>query len=303
METLTGIVFDIKKYSIHDGPGIRTTVFLKGCHLNCAWCHNPEGISPLSEILFFENRCISCLDCVEACPYQAISFVDGQRIHDPDLCQGCGTCADICPAEATTIAGTQMTVAEVVSEIETDVIYYDQSGGGTTFSGGEPLYQVAYLEALLEACKDRGIHTVVDTSGHVPFENIDRIRSLVDLFLYDVKLMDSERHLQNTGVPNQRILNNLVSLGQTGARIIARIPIIPGINDDQDNLDKTGRFLASLGTLQDINILPYHRAATEKYNRMNNTYPLTEIKPPSGDHMAQIAEHLESFGLSVSING
>jgi pyruvate formate lyase activating enzyme len=303
MDPSDGIVFDIKKFSLHDGPGIRTTVFLKGCPLQCTWCHNPEGISPRSEIHFFERRCIACLDCLDTCLYQAISWETGTRVHHLERCQRCGLCVEVCPAEALQLAGTPMGVADVLAEIEKDVLYYDQSGGGATFSGGEPLVQIEFLTALLAGCRDRGIHTAVDTCGHVPYAFFEQVHSLVDLFLYDVKLMDPQRHLEHTGVPNQRILGNLESLARNGAALIARIPIIPGINDDSENIDAAGVFLASLGNIQAVNILPYHRAAAEKYQRMNNLYTLRDLRPPSDDHLFHIASHLESFGLLVNIGG
>jgi len=303
MAILTGNIFDIKKFSIHDGPGIRTTVFLKGCPLHCVWCHNPEGISPHTEIHFWTRRCISCHECVAACKNNAITFLDGKRLYHPELCQGCGNCADACPAEATQIIGVPMTVIEIMDEIEKDVVFYDQSGGGVTFSGGEPLLQIEFLERLLVACKDSGIHTAVDTSGHVPFEKIARVQPLVDLFLYDLKIIDPNRHFQYTGVPNRRILKNLETLVQSGANLIIRIPIIPGINDDPENINQTGRYLAALGKDQKVNILPYHRAATDKYLRMKHDYTLMAVQPPSDDHMAAIAERLERYDLRVSIGG
>jgi pyruvate formate lyase activating enzyme len=303
MQTPTGIVFDIKKFSIHDGPGIRTTVFLKGCPLHCSWCHNPEGISPSSEIQYWDKRCIGCQECVEACEHQAIAFVDEQRVHYPDLCQGCGACAQACPAEAIELIGSIMTVSEVIEAIEKDVIYYDQSGGGASFSGGEPLLQTEFLRAVLKACKDHDIHTVVDTSGYVSFNNFSKIRPLVDLFLYDIKLMDTDRHIQYTGVPNQLILENMRELVKTGAQVTARIPIIPWINDDMDNIRQTGEFLRSLGSLQEVNLLPYHRAATHKYQRLGSNYLLPEVLPPSDSQMSRIAWELDNYGLSVKIGG
>ena len=303
METLTGIVFDIKKFSLHDGPGIRTTIFLKGCPLQCQWCHNPEGISYQREIQFFSNRCICCGDCVEACPNQALSFNGNQRIHDPYQCCACGACADVCPAEAASLVGTQLTVAEVMTEIKRDLIYYDQSGGGATFSGGEPLGQIEFLVGLLQACNDSGIHTTVDTCGHVPYDRIERVRPLVDLFLYDIKLMDPDGHLRYTGVPNHRILENIQTLSNTNSRVIVRIPIIPGVNDDRQNLEQTGRLLASLKTIPEVSILPYHGAAAEKYHRMKTPYHLTALIPPSDSHLIEIAERLERYGLLVTIGG
>jgi pyruvate formate lyase activating enzyme len=303
MQNPTGIVFDIKKFSIHDGPGIRITVFLKGCLLHCSWCHNPEGISPGSEIQYWDKRCIGCQECVEACEHRAIAFVDEQRVHYPDLCQGCGACAQACPAEAIELIGSIMTVSEVTEAIEKDVIYYDQSGGGVSFSGGEPLLQTEFLMEVLKACKDHGIHTVVDTSGYISYNNLNKIRPLVDLFLYDIKLMDTDRHIHHTGVPNQLILENLRELVKTGAQVIARIPIIPGINDDTDNIRQTGEFLKSLGTLQEVNLLPYHQAATHKYHRLGSEYLLPEVLPPTVSQMFRIAWELENFGISVKIGG
>jgi pyruvate formate lyase activating enzyme len=303
MHPLTGNVFDIKKFSIHDGPGIRTTVFLKGCPLHCTWCHNPEGISPSSEIQYWDKRCIGCQECVEVCENRAIAFINEVRFHYPELCQGCGACAQVCPTEAIELIGSRMTVLEVMEAIEKDVIYYDQSNGGVTFSGGEPLLQTEFLEAVLRACKDHGIHTVVDTSGYVSFGVLKKIKPLVDLFLYDIKLMDTDRHIQHTGVSNQLILENLRELVITGAQVTARIPIIPGINDDSDNICQTGDFLKSLGTLPEVNLLPYHRAATHKYQRIGSNYLLPEVMPPSDDQMSRITWELENYGLSVKIGG
>lgn len=303
MELPRGIIFDIKKFSIHDGPGIRTTVFLKGCPLHCLWCHNPEGISYKSEIHFFENRCIGCQDCVDACLNQALMFDGYQRIHDAYKCRACGSCAEVCPAEAAYLVGTPRTVQEVMDEIMTDLIYYDQSGGGVTFSGGEPLGQIEFLLALLTACQDNGIHTALDTCGHVPYEQIERVRPLVNLFLYDIKVMDSERHMRYTGVPNHRILENLTALSRSNSRVIARIPIIPGVNDDDENLNQTGLFLASLSNIQDVSILPYHRTATDKYRRMKANYQLIDLTPPTENRMIEIAESLEMYGLTVNIGG
>jgi pyruvate formate lyase activating enzyme len=303
MHPPTGIVFDIKKFSLHDGPGIRTTVFLKGCSLHCSWCHNPEGISPSAEIHYWDERCIQCHDCIEACEHGALSLEDGLRQYDPKQCAFCGCCAETCPSESIKLIGTKMHVSDVIREIEQDMIYYDQSGGGASFSGGEPLYQVDFLEALLVTCKDRGIHTTVDTSGFVPFKSIRRIMPYVDLFLFDVKIIDPEAHIQYTGVPNHRILHNLTELAKTKSRIIPRIPIIPGVNDGTENIIQTGEFLASQKAFSEVNILPYHRAAAQKYYRMGNDYILHDVLPPTEQQMSKIARELENFGFSVKIGG
>ncbi len=303
MRSTNGIVFDIKKFSVHDGPGIRTTIFLKGCPLHCAWCHNPEGQSPNKEIHFWSNRCIACHECIDACEYNALSLVENVPTRDQNLCQGCGACAEACPAEATELIGKTMTVSEVMQEIQKDILYYDQSGGGVTFSGGEPLLQVNFLEAILEVCKDRAIHSVVDTSGFVQYETIHRVRSLVDLFLYDIKIIDEFRHIHFTGVPNRLILDNLIALSNSGSDIIVRIPIIPGINDCIEDIDQLGKFLVTLEKVHPVNILPYHSIAIDKYARMNSVYSLQDLQPPTSERMVIVAEQLESFGLSVSIGG
>jgi len=301
--SISGTIFDIKKFSLHDGPGIRTTIFFKGCPLSCLWCHNPEGISRQSEIHFWEQRCISCYKCVEACKHNALSFLDGKRIHLPGLCDRCGVCAHVCPTDATELVGTKVTIPELMQEIAKDVIFYDESGGGVTISGGEPLLQVDFLEALLTACYDLGIRTAVDTSGYIPFEYLRRIQPLTDIFLYDVKLMDSDRHLQFTGVPNKLILENLKNLTKTGSNVIPRMPIIPQINDSDENLHATGRFLESLGCIQEFDILPYHNTAINKYLRMDNNYRLPDVKTPSDERMVEIARKLENYDFKVKIGG
>jgi len=303
MQSLTGLIFDIKKFSIHDGPGIRTTVFLKGCPLHCSWCHNPEGTSSNKEILFWENRCINCHECILACEHGALKAVSGRREYQPTSCHFCGACADACPTEATRLVGTDIQVSEIIQEIEKDIVFYDQSTGGATFSGGEPLLQIDFLESLLISCIEHGIHTAVDTSGYVPFENINRVQEFTDLFLYDIKLMDSDKHLQYTGVRNQLILENLSLLSKTGIDIIARIPIIPGVNDDFDNIHQTGEFLAGLGTIKEINILPFHNAAAHKYGRLGSKYLLPNVHPPAEELMLEIEMQLEKYGFIVGIGG
>jgi pyruvate formate lyase activating enzyme len=300
---ITGIVFDIKKFSIHDGPGIRTTVFFKGCPLSCWWCHNPEGQFPAPELVFREDRCIRCGACLEVCDQGAISW-DGDVVStDREKCVLSGACVEVCYAEAREIVGREMTVAQVMAEIERDVAFYDQSGGGVTFSGGEPLLQRDFLLALLRACKEEEIHTAVDTCGFATWETLDSIREHVDLFLYDLKLMDEARHREFTGVSNELILKNLQRLSAQGHDIFLRVPIIPGINDDADNIRQIGTFAASLPRLNRVDVLPYHRAAAEKYHRLNKVYGLPETRPPSDERMAEITQILRGFGLKVKTGG
>ncbi len=296
-----GIIFDIKKFSIHDGPGIRTTVFLKGCPLSCQWCHNPESQRSVREKLFAVRRCIGCRECLAACPAKAVCETETGIVTDQEKCLQCGTCSDICPAEACETAGREMTVNQVMDDIEKDMAFFDESGGGVTFSGGEPLSQPDFLSALLTACKERRIHTAVDTSGFSPWHVIDRIRHQVDVILFDLKLMNDEKHRQFTGVSNRGILENLRSLSFGGHRIRIRIPVVPGITDDEDNISAIGLFAAGLPSVPPIDLLPYHHLAAAKYERLGRNYSLKDIQPPLVDSMTRIAENLVDFGLTVYI--
>lgn len=299
----TGLIFDIKKFSIHDGPGIRTTIFLKGCPLHCSWCHNPEGISPHIEIHFWEKRCIACYECADACDTGALKFIDGKRVHSSSLCLGCGACVQACPTEATEMVGTEISVPDLIKEIRKDIIYYDQSGGGVTFSGGEPLLQVDFLEQVLKTCQDLGIHTAIDTAGYVPSDSLTRVLPFTDLFLFDIKIIDSEKHFHFTGVQNHRILKNLTMLVKNRVKIILRFPIVPGINDDDENIHQIGLLITQLGTIDRLDILPYHRTAIEKHRRMGKHYTLENLRPPTEERMVEIAWLLESYGCQVHIGG
>jgi pyruvate formate lyase activating enzyme len=300
---ITGTVFDVKKFSIHDGPGIRTTVFLKGCPLTCWWCHNPESQARARELVFRENRCIRCGACEAICLQQAISSNGDVMVTDGERCTLCGDCVEVCYAEAREIVGQEMTVAQVMGEIERDIVFYDESGGGVTFSGGEPLLQRDFLLALLQACQEKEIHTTLDTCGFARWETLDSIRGYVDLFLYDLKLMDVARHREFTGVSNQVILHNLQALSRRGHEIILRVPIIPGINDDDENIHQVGTFAAALPHLNRVDILPYHQTGTEKYHRLNKVYGLSEVRPPSESRIAEIVEMIKGFGMQVKIGG
>jgi pyruvate formate lyase activating enzyme len=300
---ITGTVFDIKKFSIHDGPGIRTTVFFKGCPLRCWWCHNPESQAPGPELMVRASRCIQCEACLSACTRGAISRDSGGISTDAAKCVACGACAEVCYAEARQIVGREMTVAQVMAEIERDVPFYDESGGGVTFSGGEPLLQPDFLLALLRACQEREIHTALDTCGFAPWETIDAVREYVDLFLYDLKLMDDDGHLKFTGVSNDLILRNLQALSRRGHDIVVRVPVIPGINDDEEHVRQIGTFVACLPRLHQVDLLPYHRAGADKYRRLRKVYELPDARPPSDGRMAEIVQVLRGFGLHVKIGG
>jgi len=258
-----GTVFKIKKYALHDGPGIRTTVFFKGCPLACRWCHNPEGIDPQPRTML-----------------RRTSFGDVEET-----------------------VGTVMGVNDLIAEIEKDQLFYDESGGGVTFSGGEPLAQPDFLEALLAACNRRDIHAALDTSGHAPADVFERVLPRLQLVLFDLKIMEPALHRRYTGVSNERILDNLKRIDSTLTPLRIRIPLIPGVTDGKDNLDRIVRLAASLSSLQGIDLLPFHRIGGGKYRRLGMEEPMAGMNPPSAEHVAAIKDRLASKGLDVSIGG
>jgi pyruvate formate lyase activating enzyme len=299
----TGVIFDLKKYAIHDGPGIRTTVFFKGCPLACRWCHNPEGMAVATQRIYRKERCIDCGECIQICPQKAIYRTAEGMVADPAKCQLCRACADHCPAAAVEFVGQRVTVAEVVRQIEKDVAFYDQSSGGVTFSGGEPLMQPEFLLELLEACGDLDLHRTVDTTGYADATLLLRVAQKTDLFLYDLKLMDTEKHRKCTGVSNEQILANLRRLAQNDARIQVRIPVIPGVNSDPENIDETADFIHSLGGVEHIGLLPFHNSARCKYRRLGMQWVSAHVQQPSADLLQSIAARLKKFGLKVTIGG
>ena len=298
-----GVIFDIRKYSIHDGPGIRTTVFFKGCPLRCWWCHNPEGQDVEPELVYRKSRCIGCDECSKSCQREAISLVAQSISVNREKCVPCNNCCRVCPSDALSIAGKQMTVKEILEEIEKDRTFYEESRGGVTFSGGEPLMQPDFLNALLNECKERATHTAVNTCGFAQYEIIDRIRDKVDLFLYDIKTMDNRKHRKYTGASNEQILKNLKKLAESGSSIVISFPIIPGINDDDKNVTRTAKFISSLPNIQQVNLLPYHRAGIEKYKNLGKPYKLDKIQPPSNQRVKSVKEKMEAFGIRVGIGG
>lgn len=299
----TCTVFDIKSFSIHDGPGTRTTVFLKGCPLHCAWCHNPESISPHIEFQYWQERCIGCGTCAECCPTGALTIESGKPERDAEACEECFACIENCPGEAWQRIGQAMTVDEVMRIVRKDIISYDQSGGGVTFSGGEPLMQPEALHALLLACHDLGIHTALDTCGMAPRKTLEKVVDEVDLILYDLKVMDAELHRRYMGVSNEIILDNLRWLDKRGKEIVIRIPVIPGINDSRRNLAAVMDFLNSLEHRHEVHLLAYHQTAMNKYRRMDQPYTLRHVQPPSAEDMEAMRARFERNGFNVSIGG
>nr|WP_066821907.1 trans-4-hydroxy-L-proline dehydratase activase [Clostridium tepidiprofundi] len=293
---------NIQKYSIHDGPGIRTTVFLKGCPLNCWWCHNPESQLNNCEIMFWKDKCKLCGACIKVCPQGAIEIKDNKLITDKNKCNVCEKCVDFCIHNAREIVGQKMNTSQLMKEIQKDEVFYNESGGGVTFSGGEPLQQHEFLSYMLDECRKKGIHTAVDTSGFTSWDILSKIADKTDLFLYDIKHMDDDKHKKYTGVSNKIILDNLKKLSLRHNNISVRMPIIPDINDDYENLNRTKEFLSTINVTQ-INLLPYHKIGIDKYNRIFKEYKLLNIEEPSKEKMSEILKSFCELGIKVKIGG
>lgn len=308
---LQGLVFNVQRYSIHDGPGIRTTVFVKGCPLRCLWCHNPEAMSGRVEFGFLPERCIGCLECTRACPH-GVHGVDesGKRVIRRERCQGEAKCTEVCYAEALERLGYYLTVDEAVARAERDRPFYETSKGGVTISGGEPLRQADFTTAFLARCRERGLHTALDTCGYAPWPALEAAARHADLVLYDLKHMDSATHRDLTGVPNELILENLARLYALAGRgqIWIRYPFIPGKNDQPENFEAMGRFLSKLigsgsrAPLR-VDVLPYHQLGQSKYRKLGRTYALDGLKPPEKAAMEAAAEVLARHGLEPHVGG
>lgn len=295
-----GSIFDIKRFAVHDGPGIRTTVFLKGCLLSCAWCHNPEGIRRQAELVYFESRCMHCGACVEACPNQAREIIAGEMVYHPERCELCAKCLEACYTGALFQYGQETSVDEVMAVLRQDAEFYQASGGGVTLSGGEPLAQERFAIALLRQCKAEGFHTALDTSGQVPWAVIAAALPYTDLVLYDLKHLDPQQHRYYTGIGNTLILDNLRSLDRSGVRLEIRIPLVPGVNDGP-NLDAATAFLGSLESRPCVRLLPYHPLAGGKYLRLGRENRLPAAASPDSAQMNAAAEVLRASGCEVVV--
>ncbi|HCL79368.1 MAG TPA: glycyl-radical enzyme activating protein [Synergistaceae bacterium] len=309
MEKITGMIFDIKRYSIHDGPGIRTTFFLKGCPLSCWWCHNPEGISAEPVMTYRAGRCISCGECIAVCPTGAWSRrPDGTPERDMTKCTSCRACERRCPTTAIQFAGRTISVADVVAEAKKDIPFFDASGGGVTFSGGEPILQPLFLGAALQALREEGIHTAVDTSGCAPEQDLLRIAEYTDLFLFDVKIVDQTLHELYTNAKNDHILSNLKALDAWLAKggqknISIRIPLIPGVNDSEAGLLQAITFIRSLRSVQSVHILPYHSAGSAKYRNIGMEYRMGSTQPPSAEEVERVLALFRGHGIDAVQGG
>ncbi len=299
----TGTIFNIMRFAVNDGPGIRTTVFLKGCPLACTWCHNPEGLHPAMEVAYRPDRCAHCGACIEACPEHALADAPEGVERAVDLCVSCGTCAGACVTDARELMGREITVAELMKEVLKDRVFYDESGGGVTFSGGEPLLQYDFLTGALAACRKADVHTAVETTGFTSWERLSALIPFTRLFLYDLKVMDAERHRQFTGVSNLRILENLRALAATRAPVTVRVPLVPGVNDDEENIRAVARFVADLGTVPPVHLLPFHAGASGKYHALGMAYAMEDLRSPSQERVQSLASIFTAHGIAVHIGG
>ncbi len=303
---LTGLVSDFQRFSIHDGPGIRTIVFLKGCPLHCAWCANPETISPRPEIMLIPHNCIGCRKCIEVCPSGCFGEADGiVNSIDRDMCllPECGKCQRVCYANAVNISGRYLTVAEVMDVVLLDREFYDRTGGGITFSGGEPFAQPAFLKELAQTAKVLKLHTAVETCGHVSWNVFSSVLDYLDIVLYDLKHMDPDRHLQGTGVGNHLILENVRRVAASGKPIRIRLPLIPGFNDSEENIRATAEFIAGFSSLEALDILPYHRMGEPKWGQLHQDYKLHGVAPHGRERVFELADIARAYGIEVTVGG
>lgn len=298
------LIFDIKRYAINDGPGIRIALYFKGCPLRCAWCHNPESQLPQVQKLYTASKCIGAKDCVEVCPEDALTLTPDGIVTDAEKCTLCGLCADACPTKAIEMSGRLYGVSELMEIIERERIHIDHSGGGVTFSGGEPLMFPDFLLEMLKACGKKGLHRAVDTCGHVATKTLLEVAQHTDLFLYDLKLMDPVRHKKWTGRDNKLIFENLLKLAETGAEINIRIPFIHNVNTSEEEVNNMAKFIATLpGKTPLVSILPYHNIAAHKYNKLGSEYNEFNMAEPTDKKIGQATQIFHNHGIEAEVGG
>jgi pyruvate formate lyase activating enzyme len=308
------LIFDIRRYSINDGPGIRITIFMKGCPLRCAWCHNPESQSPKVQKLYTASKCIGAQDCIEVCPNNALTLTPEGIVTDTEACNLCGLCAEACPTKAIEMSGKLYGVEDLMRIIERERVHIEHSNGGVTFSGGEPLMHPEFLIEMLKACGEKGLHRAVDTCGFASTETLLEVAKHTDLFLFDLKLMDPIQHKKWTGVDNRLILKNLKILAETGANINIRIPFIKNVNTGIEEITGMAEFINGLSIKNResefatpkkslVNLLPYHNIASGKYKKLEMVYESDLMDEPTSEDLKNAAGIFEKYGIEVEIGG
>jgi pyruvate formate lyase activating enzyme len=300
----TGLIFDIKKYAINDGPGIRMTVFFKGCNLACEWCHNPESLSPKVQKMYTASKCIGAVKCLENCPNEALELTENGIVTNYDLCNLCGKCAEVCPTKAFEMLGSNIPIYELMKQIENEAIFFDQSGGGVTFSGGEPLMHSDYLLEALKECGKRFYHRVVDTTAFANQEILLEVAKHTELFLIDLKVMDAKIHKRFTGVGNEKIVTNIIELAKTNCEITFRMPLIKGVNSDTKNIEETAKFINSLeGNRTQINLLPYHNIAENKHTKLGRPVNFIDFETPTEEEIKNIISTFKNYKIKATVGG
>ncbi len=299
---IKGVIFNIQRYCVHDGPGIRTVVFLKGCPLRCLWCSNPEGQNPYPEILYYEDRCKRCFLCRGVCPRNAIEIGDNKLTISRERWDACGKCVESCSNNALRIVGRVMSVEDVLEIIKSDMKFYYDSEGGVTLSGGEPLYQADYSMEILKGCKKMRIHTAIETSGYAPWDTVIKpMLPYIDLILFDIKHIDPEAHRRYTGVSNELILRNLKLINSYGGKIVVAVPLIPSINMFKSVVEGIARFLSTLRNVEKVVLRPYHRLGVPKYRLLGREYKLAHVSPPAEDDLLYYKKIIEEWGITCEI--
>ena len=301
IDEITGTIFNIQRFSVQDGPGIRTTIFTKGCPLTCPWCSNPESINPYPEVAHVAALCQHCGNCMEACEPKAISFAEKGISIDREKCNNCGKCVEVCTNDALKMFGKEVSVEEVFEEATKDKLYYHSSEGGVTASGGEPLRQAHFVSALFENCHEEGIHTTLDTSGHARQSDLEMVLENTDLVLFDLKLTDPGAHIATVKASNDPIQRNARLIVERGVPMIVRIPLIPGLTDTDENIEGIANFVRELGSELPVNILPYHRMGMGKYRMLDREYKLGDMEQQPQERLNEIVNYFKSRRLACEI--
>lgn len=298
---MKGLVFDIQRFSVHDGPGIRTVVFLKGCSLRCFWCQNPEGLHPKPEIMFYPERCIGCRRCLSVCRQGAHVIRDGLHEYLRERCVACAKCTESCFSGALQITGKLMTVNEVMEEVLRDSVFYELSNGGVTLSGGDPVFQHDFSVAILERSKAEGLHTAIETSANCSWKALSKLLPVTDLVIMDIKHLHPTRHLEATGASNERILENARRLAESGKPLIIRVPVIPTVNDEPEEIQAIARLVRAFQNLQYLELLPFHRLGEGKYRALGLDYRASRLEAPPREKMRQLAAQAGECGVEVRV--